>query len=122
MRCLLLTGDGTRHRYAARALASGTELVGVLSEAKTPTATESLPAPEDREVVCRHFEERAAAEARLLGSDTGFPDTALLRVGRGGVNTPEAMEWVESRRRTWSCCSGRAWCATLCSAPSPAGW
>jgi folate-dependent phosphoribosylglycinamide formyltransferase PurN len=98
MRCLLLTGDGARHRYAARALAPRMELVGILSEAKTPTVAEELAAPEDRAVVHRHFEERAAAEARLLGADTGFPATAMLRVPRGGVNTAEALAWIRARR------------------------
>jgi methionyl-tRNA formyltransferase len=97
VRTVLLTGNGRRHRFAARALGDATTLVGVVSEEKAPTVGgEAALEPSDQEVVRRHLIEREAAEATLLGPDPEFPTTNLRRVIRGGVNSPEVLAWLEA--------------------------
>src|SRR4051812_21453262 len=98
-RIVLLTGNGLRHRYAAKRLGEALPLAGVVSEAKGAIVAEPerLDAA-DRAVVDRHFAERDAAEARLLGSVPGFPETDVLTVPKGATNSPEVFEWVVGRQ------------------------
>jgi folate-dependent phosphoribosylglycinamide formyltransferase PurN len=98
MRVLLLTGDAARHRFAARALAEATGLVGVLCEAKAAAPAEAGLPPGDADVLRRHFDERTRVETRLLGEDSGWPGDEAQHVARGGVNSAEVLAWVESRR------------------------
>jgi len=98
LRVILLTGDGRRHRYAATRLASCAKLVGLVSEAKSPaTAMPQLLPPADQAVIDRHFAERDEVEHRLLGAAVEFPETEVLPLPTGSVNTPEVLDWVSKR-------------------------
>jgi hypothetical protein len=98
VRTLLLTADGLRHRYAAAALAGGSDLVGVVSERKVPAApADGALSDEDRDVLRRHFGARDAAELRLLGRVASWP-AETLEVPRGEVNAPAVADWIAGRR------------------------
>jgi methionyl-tRNA formyltransferase len=95
-RVLLLTGNGLRHRYAARQLSRNLNLVGIVSEGKAPlpTQSEALSA-EDRVVIERHFAERDRVEERLLGRNLQFPDTAVFNTEHNSINSPGVYDWVQ---------------------------
>lgn len=98
MRIVLLTSDQRRHRYAAWSLARTLDLVGIVSEPKPPSV--AAPEPElagEPDIVARHFQERDAAEARLLG-DRAFPAVERLEVPVGSINDEAVCRWVSERR------------------------
>src|SRR5581483_10833791 len=95
---VLLTGHELRHRYAASRLAAAMRLVGMVSETKAPAVVAPPESSDDREVLERHFAERDAAEARLLGREGTFPDGARIEIPSGTINAPEVCAWVEQRR------------------------
>jgi len=97
-RVVMLTSNGVRHRWAAARLAKKTNLVGIVSEAKTPVLQSSQVLPEsDRVVIEQHFEERDAVERRMLGTELKFPDTHVLEVPQGAINTEAVFEWVQQQ-------------------------
>ncbi|MCP4660810.1 MAG: hypothetical protein GY856_35860 [bacterium] len=96
-RTLLLTSDQRRHLFAAGRLAAATDLVGIVSEAKSSAVSAEPADPDDREVVRRHFRERDEAERLLLGEPDAFPDVPVLRLASGEVNQPAPYQWVKER-------------------------
>lgn len=98
LRIVLLTGDGLRHKYVATRLAQSTNLVGIVSEAKSEIIAklESL-APDDQQIIRRHFAERDEAERRLLGERLDFPDTEVQVISNGAVNSPQVLDWLQLR-------------------------
>lgn len=95
-RVVLLTADGLRHRYVASRLAQSTNLTAIVSECKSTNASEpaSLPAGQQK-IIEKHFAERAEVERRLLGTDCEFPDTDVLKVLQGCINSGEVFERVQ---------------------------
>ena len=98
LRVLLLTGDGLRHRYAASRLAQKTNLVGVVSEGKAAiiAAPDLLP-QDDQHVIDQHLAERDTVERRLLRDMPHFPDTRLLEIAHGAINTPAVFAWAQAQ-------------------------
>jgi methionyl-tRNA formyltransferase len=97
-RVVLLTGNGLRHRYVMAQLAQSTRLAGVVSEGKAPVvAAPALLPPADQEVIHRHFAERDAVEKRLLGAAAPPPETGILEIPHGTVNSGEVLSWVRER-------------------------
>lgn len=96
-RILLLTSDQRRHLFAAGRLAEATDLVGIISEAKSPAVSAAPGDPDDREVIRQHFREREAAERLLLGAPDAFPDVPVLRLASGEVNHKAPYRWVKER-------------------------
>jgi hypothetical protein len=95
IRVVLLTGNGLRHRFAANKLARGTNMVGVVSEAKAPLPTDSEHIPAgDLEIMQRHFAERDIVEQKFFGTRVDFPDTELLKIPHGEINAPGVFDWV----------------------------
>jgi methionyl-tRNA formyltransferase len=97
MRIVLFTGEGRRHRFAARRLAATGALAGVVSEVKAPAVVaEERLSPSDRAVVQRHLAERDAVEARLLG-EPAWPATERCSIATGEVNSAAVADWVRRR-------------------------
>jgi folate-dependent phosphoribosylglycinamide formyltransferase PurN len=97
-RVALLTGNGLRHRYVAHRLAQATDLVAIVSEAKSQIiAYPELLLPLDERVINRHFAERTEVELRLLGEMPEFPATEVLRLAHGTINSPEVLAWLQAR-------------------------
>lgn len=95
-RVVLLTGNQQRHRYAARRLSEGLNLVGIVAERKgAAVADEHSLMPEEQDVIARHFAERDQVERRLLGENDRFPEVDLLEIGHGEVNAPAIFDWVQ---------------------------
>lgn len=96
LRAVLLTGDGLRHRYAARLLTEVMDLAGVVTEHKLPPLPEGQAlGSEDLEILRSHLAERDAVERELLGPVPGFPAVPVLAVQRGAVNRDECFAWVQ---------------------------
>lgn len=99
LRTVLLTGDARRHRAAARWLAAGTTLAGVVCEPKRAVvaAPERL-APRERLVLDRHLAERDAVERRALADAEAWPATDLLTIAGGTLNDAAVVAWIAARR------------------------
>jgi len=99
LRLVMLTGNGLRHRFAASKLAEKANLVGIISEAKTPVVSkpELLPTA-DQLVIKQHFTERDKAEPKLLGAISSFPDTKVIEVPNSEINTPFVFDWVKNHK------------------------
>src|SRR5688572_18397726 len=96
-RVALLTGDGLRHRFVAQRLAQSTDLIAVVSEAKSPIMPQSkLLESDERSIVDRHFAERDQVEQRMLGDIAKFPDTEMLRLANGTINSTDMLEWLQA--------------------------
>lgn len=97
-RVVMLTSNALRHRAAAQRLARKTNIVGIVSEGKTQVvARPELLSPADRVIIDQHFSERDAVERRLFGADIAFPDSRLLEIPQGTVNTQAVLEWVQEQ-------------------------
>ena len=94
-RTVILTGNAARHRFAASALARGTELVGILREEKRAAASQSALADSaDRACIESHLAGLGEAEREAFG-DVELPsDAALREVPNGATHEPECFEWV----------------------------
>ncbi len=93
-RIVLLTSGGWRHRAAAHRLARSLNVIGIISEGPTPRVkNESELSEDDLRAIGEHFRERDAAERRLLGNVTEFPDTMLREVPYREANSSESFEW-----------------------------
>lgn len=98
-RVALLTGDGLRHRYVAHRLAQSTELVAIVSEAKSPVVSQpELLAAHDQHVIDAHFAERDKVERRMLGEVPEFPFTDVLRLANGTINSMDTLAWLQSHQ------------------------
>ena len=96
-RVALLTGDGLRHRFVAQRLAQSTDLIAVVSETKSPIMPQSqLLESDERSIVERHFAERDQVEQRMLGDVPKFPDTEVLRLANGTINSSDTLAWLQA--------------------------
>ncbi len=96
LRIALLTGDGRRHKYVAARLAGATDLIGIVSEAKSELlAKQESLLPDDQLIIRRHFAERDEAERRLLGECLDFPATEVCRVSHGTINAHDIFDWLQ---------------------------
>jgi folate-dependent phosphoribosylglycinamide formyltransferase PurN len=95
---ILLTGDQQRHQFAATRLAARLNLAGIVSETKSPAvaAPDGLSV-EDRDTIAAHFAERDAVERSFFGDVNRFPETGLLPIATGAINSPEVFSWIEAR-------------------------
>jgi methionyl-tRNA formyltransferase len=99
VRIVLLTGNDRRHQFVADALRENADLVGVVSEAKSPTIPPSTLLPlADQKILDRHFTERTHVEARLLGATSEFRAMDCLSVPCKSINDPSVFDWVRQRR------------------------
>ena len=97
-RVVLLTGNGHRHRAAARHMAKRLNVIGIISETKAQAiSAPELLSKDDHATIAMHFSERDRVERNLLGSKATFPDTDVLEIPHGRINTPECCEWVSKR-------------------------
>jgi methionyl-tRNA formyltransferase len=98
-RVALLTGDGLRHRYVAQRLSQTTDLVGIVSEAKSPVVAQpELLSSQDQNVIDQHFAKRDEVERRMLGEVPEFPVTNVLRLANGTINSPDTLAWLQSHK------------------------
>src|SRR5262245_17285771 len=98
LRTIVLTGNDRRHRWVVHRLARDLNVVGVVGEAKAPSITSTTGlTSDDARVVGRHFAERDAAEATLLGDVPDFPRTDVRQVEAGVLNTEATYRWVRDR-------------------------
>ena len=99
LRAVLLTSDGLRHRYAARQLHNGFDLVGVLCETKVAAVrkTENIPTG-DLDIMEKHLSERDEVEQKLLGENSLLLETDVFKVPAGGSNSLEVFQWVQRHR------------------------
>lgn len=96
-RVVLLTGDGTRHRYAAQELARSVSLLGIVTETKRPVVPADDPLPtEDEAAISKHLEARTETETRILGSPDPGP-IEMLAVETGGINSTDVFDWVSQK-------------------------
>jgi len=96
-RVALLTGDGLRHRFVAQRLAQSTDLIAVISEAKSSIMPQSqLLESDERRIVERHFAERDQVEQQMLGDTLKFPDTEMLRPANGTINSTGTLAWLQA--------------------------
>lgn len=91
---VLLTSSELRHRYVANQLTRELDLVGIVSEAKPASVTHTAD-PADAGIVEKHFAERDQVEREMLG-EAAFPDTRMLALEPGTLNSPETIAWVEA--------------------------
>ncbi|MFN3648008.1 MAG: formyltransferase family protein [Armatimonadota bacterium] len=97
MRILVITSNQRRHAYVASQLSKSLDVVGVVSESKSPGSNGAELDAEDQAAISEHFRERDAVETALLGSVIDWPDTPMLTPDAGGVNSPRVAEWVYTK-------------------------
>ena len=94
----MFTGDARRHRFVASAFARDVKLASIVIEAKTPVVADPQLLPEaDQRVVRAHFKERDIVEAKLLPDADAFPDTEVLEVPNGQINSERVAGWVRKK-------------------------
>lgn len=95
LRTLILTGNSFRHRYVATCLAEGTNLVGILCEAKRrPVSSQAAQADADRQVIDAHLNGLREQESRSFGGLDSFPATEIRQVAYKEANSPSSFDWV----------------------------
>ena len=97
VRAVLLTSDGLRHRHVAWQLSGGLHLCGVVAEPKAAGVSQAMPGP-DQATLNAHFAERDRVESNMIPARTAFPDTELLPIAAGTVNSQEVFDWVNARK------------------------
>lgn len=97
VRAVLMTSDGLRHRHVAWQLSRGLHLCGVVAELKAAGVSQALPGP-DQATLNAHFAERDRVESSMLPATAAFPDTELLSIAAGTVNSQEVFDWVNARQ------------------------
>lgn len=97
MRIMWIGGNHPRHLYYINTVAAAYPLAGALIE----TRENMMPQPPDRlaeidrQNFIRHFEARAAAEAKYFGEQL-LPDCQRLEIDGAALNTRSSAEFVHS--------------------------
>ncbi len=96
-RVILITANKFRHKYVANQIGRGLSLVGIVSESKARTLLdEPIPASfdPDARLMHEHLAEMAQIEQEYFGTFREFPNTDVLEIERGTVNSEAVHTWI----------------------------